>query len=114
MAIGPTEFYSESGRKVALDRKVKEYVDIIDEKLSNSIIVDNDKSNFVSICVDGLISKELRELISREYIKVGWSRVCSHLLDFCNSKSTKFVFCKTKDKDYAKHKDNMNSYIVIE
>lgn len=114
MAISPVEFYNEINRQCLLDDIVKEKVEEMDKRLRKLAVGDKAKGSFVVVCLPGILSKELRELISQAYVDEGWPMVCSHILDFKNSKSTKFILCKRKDKDYAKGKSELRDYLVIE
>ena len=114
MALSPIEFYEEINRQCLLDEIVKEKVEEMDKKLRKLAVDERPKGSFVVVYLSGLLSKELREMISKEYVDAGWPMVCSHILDFKNSKSTKFILCKSKDKDYAKGKSELNDYLVVE
>ena len=114
MALSPIEFYNEINRQIHIENIAKEKVEEMDKKLRKLATGDKAKGSFVVVCLPGIISMEIRELISQEYVDEGWPMVCSHILDFKNSKSTKFILCKRKDKDYAKGKSELRDYLVVE
>lgn len=113
MAISPVEFYNEINRQCLLDDIVKEKVEEMDKRLRKLAVGDKAKGSFVVVCLPGILSKELRELISQAYVDEGWPKVCSHILDFKDSKSTKFILCRSAEKDYAKGKSELNDYLEI-
>ena len=86
MAIGPTEFYNEINRQCLLEGIVKEKVEEMDKRLRKLAVGDKAKGSFVVVCLPGILSKELRELISQAYV----------------------------DEDYAKGKSELRDYLVVE
>ena len=50
---------------------------------------------WVQVSLEVELSKENRELIAEEYLKVGWFTVCSYVSSECGEKPgfTHFVFC---------------------
>jgi hypothetical protein len=113
MAISPVEFYNEVNKQIHIENIAKEKIKEMDKKLRKLAVEDKPKGSFVVVYLSGLLSRELRELISQEYINEGWPKVCSHILDFKDSKSTKFILCRSAEKDYAKGKSELNDYLEI-